>query len=90
MHQALVLERALLDPVFVVQLPRLHLEAPAAKFVEAADPFDRVVVGPLGFGELVDPGERRLGERQPAVQLLFTLFLTILPYPEHTDQSRQG
>ncbi len=86
MHQPLIGERAVLDPVLVFDLPRPHLEAAAAEFVEAAEAGDRVRVGPLFALQLLQPGQRRRGGTEARLQLLVLLDVAIAFDPEQADQ----
>src|SRR4249919_2541762 len=68
-HQPLVGERTLLDPVLVLDLPGAHFEAPLAVLVQTADSLDGSVAGPvLGF-QLVNPLERSAGNHQSGADL---------------------
>ena len=73
MHQPLVDQRALLDAVLVLDLPRADLEPALAEGVEAADAVDRLVAGPVLELELVEALERRTCGDEPGLDLLALL-----------------
>ena len=88
-HHPLVGERALLEPVLVLDLPRPDLEAPLAELVEPADALDGAVAGPVLLLQLVHPVERGAGDHQPRAELLVLLLGAVLDDAEAADQPRQ-
>ena len=64
-HHPLVEQRALLEPVLVLDLARADLEAPLAELVEPADPLDGAVAGPVLAPRARRPVRARRG-RSPA------------------------
>jgi hypothetical protein len=89
-HQPLVGDRAVLDPVLVVDLAGPDLEAAAAEFVQRPHPFDRVLLGPLFDRELVEAFEGGPRGGEAGAQLLVLLFAAVLADVEAADQRAAG
>ena len=88
-HQALVGERPVDDPVLVLEVAAQGGEAAAPERVEAPHPLDGVLARPLLLGEPVERLERRLGGRDPGGVLLGLLLRAVVDHPQPADQRRQ-